>query len=84
LFAKVPPLLWPQLFYFLIATLLMASIIKFYGDSDLSDLKNHLYQFHINNRRDAEASLKRFESKGIIIRAAWYHNTKTGERSRIR
>jgi hypothetical protein len=47
-------------------------VLKFYADT--SQVMNHLFTWRVNNKADAQAALKRFQSKGWKIRAAWYEN----------
>jgi hypothetical protein len=52
----------------------MMKVLKFYADT--SQVINHIFSWRVNNKADAQAALKRFQSKGWKIRAAWYENER--------
>lgn len=55
----------------------MKGSIKFYADTPIGE-KNKQFTFKVNTLSDALAAIKRFQSKGFTIRAAWH---ESGSRS---
>lgn len=48
--------------------------VKFYADTPMQI--NRRFTWRINHKQDAEQAIKRFQSKGWRIRAAWYEDER--------